>query len=56
VPQKIEKEMPSLVVLDVVMERMNGFETLREIRDNPKTKRLPVVICSTKSTDLGADA
>lgn len=62
--QKIEKDMPNLVVMDVVMERMNGFETLREIRDNPKTKRLPVVICSTKNTDfdkswgadLGADA
>lgn len=64
VMKRIEQDRPDVVVLDIVMERMNGFEVLREIRENDQTQRLPVVMCSTKSTDfdkswsmdLGADA
>lgn len=62
--QKIQDQAPDLVVLDVIMPRMNGYEVIRELRDNEKTQKLPVVVCSTKGTDfdkswaedLGADA
>ncbi|MFB2923580.1 MULTISPECIES: response regulator transcription factor [Aerosakkonema] len=61
---RIQSSPPDLVVLDVVMPRMNGFEVVRELRENPKTKHLPVVFCSQKNTeidkswgmDMGADA
>lgn len=61
---RIQESPPDLVVLDVVMPRMNGFEVVRELRENPKTKHLPVVFCSQKNTeidkiwgmDMGADA
>lgn len=60
----IEEDPPDLVVLDVIMPRMNGFEVIRELRANQKTEKLPVVFCSQKNTeiditwgmDLGADA
>lgn len=60
----IQEELPDLVVLDVIMPRMNGFEVIRELRSQEKTKRLPVVFCTQKNTeidqswgtDLGADA
>jgi DNA-binding response OmpR family regulator len=41
---KIEREEPELVLLDLVMPGMNGFETCRRIRENEKTKKLPVLI------------
>ena len=55
---------PDLVLLDIVMPKMNGYEVCRKIKSNPKTKNVPVVICSAKSEDFdrywgikqGADA
>jgi len=41
---KIAKESPALVLLDLMMPGMNGFETCRRIRANEKTKKLPVII------------
>lgn len=60
----IQAQPPDLVILDVVMPRMNGFEVVRELRDNERTQHLPIVFCTQKSTeidkawatDLGADA
>ena len=39
---------PDLMILDIVMPDLNGFEVLREIRDNPATQGTPVVIHSSK--------
>jgi CheY-like chemotaxis protein len=61
---RIRENLPDVVILDVIMPGMNGFEVIRELRDDPKTKNLPVVFCSQKNTEidkvwgmeLGADA
>ena len=42
-------QAPDAVFLDIVMPDHNGFEVLREIRNNPATKDMPVVIHSSKS-------
>ncbi|MGQ9837507.1 MAG: response regulator [Cyanobacteriota bacterium] len=44
----IREQNPDLVVLDVVMPRMNGYEVCREVKGNESTKHIRIVICSTK--------
>jgi two-component system, response regulator len=46
-----EPEMPSVLFLDIKMPRKDGIEVLREIREDPKLKILPVVILTSSRED-----
>jgi DNA-binding response OmpR family regulator len=48
---KINKELPDMVLLDLMMPGLNGFETCRRIRANEKTKKLPVIIVTALHGD-----
>lgn len=39
---------PDLVLLDIVMPNRNGFEILRSLKKNERTKSIPIVLVSTK--------
>ncbi|MDY6805562.1 MAG: response regulator [Cyanobacteriota bacterium] len=62
--KKIASPAPDLIVLDVILPDKSGFEICRDLKKNPTTSKIPVIICSTKNTDvdkmwgnmLGADA
>ncbi len=62
--EKLKVSTPDLVVTDVVMPQMNGYELCRWIKNNASTKDVPVVMCTTKSEEFdkywgmkqGADA
>ena len=54
--EKIEKEMPELVLLDLMMPGLNGFETCRRIRSDEKTKKLPVIIITALRSDTDSAA
>ncbi|MCH4248971.1 response regulator [Acinetobacter populi] len=41
-------EQPDLILMDVVMPGVNGFQATRQITRAPETKHIPVVIVSTK--------
>ena len=43
-----QAELPDLVLMDVVMPGMNGFQATRQISKGKETKHIPVVIVSTK--------
>jgi two-component system cell cycle response regulator len=45
----IEKQTPDIVLLDVMMPEMDGFEVCRRIRANPRTRFLPVVMVTALS-------
>ena len=47
----VEECKPALVVLDLVMDGMNGFEVLETLRRDAKTEGLPVVIHTSKSLE-----
>jgi two-component system, OmpR family, alkaline phosphatase synthesis response regulator PhoP len=49
--QKVEEENPDLVVLDVMMPYMDGFEVLQNLRRNPSTREIPVIMLTAKAQD-----
>ena len=49
--EQIPIEMPDLIILDVRMPRMTGYEACREIKQNDKTKHIPVLFLSAKGQD-----
>lgn len=45
------QSQPDLVIMDVVMPGMNGFQATRAITRDPETKHIPVIICTTKDQE-----
>lgn len=62
--EQIVRDCPDLVLLDIVMPRMNGYEVCRRLKADPKTQKVPIVMCSSKGEEFdrywgmkqGADA
>jgi CheY-like chemotaxis protein len=42
---------PGLILLDINMPRMTGLEALREIKEDPELRRIPVIILTTSRAD-----
>ena len=45
----VRERMPDLVLTDVMMPRLDGFELLRELRAEPLTKELPIILLSARA-------
>ena len=60
----LDRQRPDVVVLDVVLPGCSGFKVCRHLKTNAETRTIPIVICSTKSSEMdrfwgmkqGADA
>lgn len=61
--QQVAKQVPDLILLDVMMPIMNGFEVCKKLKDDPETRLIPVVIMTAlgqvedrvKGIEAGAD-
>jgi len=61
--EMIKQEPPDIVLLDIMMPRMSGFEVCRRLKNNPETKAIPVVMVTAlnelgdveRGVDCGAD-
>jgi twitching motility two-component system response regulator PilH len=42
---------PDLIIMDVVMPGMNGFQATRAISKDPETEHIPIIICTTKDQE-----
>lgn len=48
---KLESERPDLILLDVTMPNLDGWEVCRRIKSNDKTKSIPVAMLTVKTED-----
>ena len=46
-----KREQPDLILMDVVMPGMNGFQATRSLSKDPSTSTIPVIILSSKSME-----
>ena len=61
--EKAEALTPDLIILDILMPRMDGFQTCLKLRQNEKTRRVPIIFLTSKQEpetesfglELGAD-
>jgi twitching motility two-component system response regulator PilH len=45
------REIPELILMDVVMPNLNGFQATRSIAKDPKTSHIPVILVTTKGQE-----
>ncbi|HWR98444.1 MAG TPA: diguanylate cyclase [Candidatus Methanoperedens sp.] len=49
--QKATDRLPDLIVLDVMMPRMNGYQVCRLLKNDPRTATIPIVICTVRTLE-----
>jgi twitching motility two-component system response regulator PilH len=49
--QMAKSKQPALILLDVVMPDQDGFKTTRDLKKDPDTSKIPIVLVTTKATD-----
>ncbi len=49
--EKVKENVPDLVILDVMMPKLDGFEVCKKIRENPAWKSVRIVMLTAKGRD-----
>lgn len=49
--ERIKSVLPDLIVLDIMLPKLDGIETLKILKQNPKTANIPVILVSAKSEE-----
>ncbi|MBI9016692.1 MAG: response regulator [Phycisphaerae bacterium] len=61
--EKVAQKHPDVILLDIMMPKMSGFEVCRRLKNDPETKAIPVIIVTAlnevgdieRGVDCGAD-
>jgi DNA-binding response OmpR family regulator len=58
--QKAISEKPDVIVLDIMMPKMDGYQACKKLKSDPQTKSIPVILLTAKGRDvdrqLGSEA
>jgi two-component system KDP operon response regulator KdpE len=49
--QQVKEDTPDLLILDLLMPRMDGFAVVRDLRGNPRYRKLPIMILTSVRED-----
>jgi twitching motility two-component system response regulator PilH len=49
--QVAKARKPDVILMDVVMPLVNGFQATRELTRSPETAHIPIIVCSSKSAE-----
>ena len=50
--EALKTEKPELIVLDIMLPGKDGVEVLKEIRQSPETRKIPVIMATAKGTEM----
>ncbi len=50
--EKARREQPDLIILDIMMPKIDGYEACRILKSNPLTKHIPVVLLTAKGREI----
>ena len=50
--EKVAQQKPDLIVLDIMMPKLDGYETCKALKSKPETKDIPVILLSAKGRNV----
>ena len=48
----VDKEKPSAIIMDLALNRLSGFDLIRELKEHPKHKTIPVIVITGRDLDV----